>query len=620
MKRPLTEHEIEILSNNGCRCANWSKISVADGFNPEFVRNVSFSGNISIGRFDTEITFFGGCKKHTGIFNATIHNCQIANNVYINKINNYLANYIIEDDAIIENVDTLAVEGESNFGNGLAVKVLNETGGREAWIYDNLSAQLAFITVFYRHKTAVIERITELIKQYAGQIASSVGTVAGKAILMNCGTIKNVRIGENARLEGVVGLTNGTIVSCQEAPTSIGAGVIAENFIVGSNSEITQGSEIYDTFVGQGCALGKQFSAENSLFFANCQGLHGEACAVFAGPYTVTHHKSTLLIGGYYSFFNAGSGTNQSNHLYKLGPVHFGTLERGSKTASDSYILWPARIGAFSLVMGRHYKHSDTSDLPFSYLIESENESLLVPAINLRSVGTMRDAKKWPKRDKRTAPQQPDCINFEMLNPYTVGKICRATEILNGLKQQSTANSDFYSYQNVKIKNSALEKGLKLYETAIDKYLGSVLIRRLSNDSADIYDSDETLRKRLLPESAVGSGKWTDLAGLIAPESEVERLLADIETGRTASLADIQNRFYDMHRGYHSFEWTWSIAKIEQRYGVSINAITFRDISRILEIWEQSVIQFDKLLFEDAKKEIELRAEFKTGDCGSCPQ
>ena len=48
-----------------------------------------------------------------------------------------------------------------------------------------------------------------------------------------------------------------------------------------------------------------------------------------------------------------GSGSNQSNHMYKLGPIHQGAMERGAKTTSDSYILWPARVGAFSLVMGR---------------------------------------------------------------------------------------------------------------------------------------------------------------------------------------------------------------------------------------------------------------------------
>ena len=36
--------------------------------------------------------------------------------------------------------------------------------------------------------------------------------------------------------------------------------------------------------------------------------------------------------------------------MYKLGPIHQGAMERGAKTTSDSYILWPARVGAFSLV------------------------------------------------------------------------------------------------------------------------------------------------------------------------------------------------------------------------------------------------------------------------------
>ena len=40
------------------------------------------------------------------------------------------------------------------------------------------------------------------------------------------------------------------------------------------------------------------------------------------GPYTVSHHKSSLLIAGMFSFFNAGSGSNQSNHLFKSGAVH----------------------------------------------------------------------------------------------------------------------------------------------------------------------------------------------------------------------------------------------------------------------------------------------------------
>ena len=232
-------------------------------------------------------------------------------------------------------------------------------------------------------------------------------------------------------------------------------------------------------FIGQACYFSHLFSAHDSLFFSNCQGENGEACAVFAGPYTVTMHKSSLLIAGMFSFLNAGSGSNQSNHLYKLGPIHQGIVERGSKTTSDSYILWPAKIGAFSLIMGRHVNHPDTSDLPFSYLIEKNNQTYLVPGVNLRSVGTIRDALKWPKRDKRTDPHQLDCINFNLLSPYSIQKMLTGMEVLNSLRQVSGETSEEYAYQSARIKNSSLEKGLVLYAKAVNKFLGNSLIKRL---------------------------------------------------------------------------------------------------------------------------------------------
>ncbi len=235
-----------------------------------------------------------------------------------------------------------------------------------------------------------------------------------------------------------------------------------EHFIVCSGSIVTESTLIDKCFIGQGCVLGKHYSAENSLFFANCAGYHGEACSIFAGPYTVTHHKSTLLIAGIFSFMNAGSGSNQSNHMYKLGPIHQGIMERGSKTTSDSYLLWPARIGPFTLVMGRHYKNMDTSSLPFSYLIESNDESILVPGINLRSVGTIRDAQKWPKRDRRKDPVKIDQVNFNLLSPYTIRKMFEGRDLLRKIKSVAGEVSGSYTYNNMMIKGPSLERGIEL--------------------------------------------------------------------------------------------------------------------------------------------------------------
>jgi hypothetical protein len=332
-------------------------------------------------------------------------------------------------------------------------------------------------------------------------------------------------------------------------------------------------------------------------------GFHGEACSIFAGPYTVTHHKSTLLIAGIFSFMNAGSGSNQSNHMYKLGPIHQGIMERGSKTTSDSFLLWPARIGPFTLVMGRHYKNMDTSSLPFSYLIESNDVSVLVPAINLRSVGTIRDVQKWPLRDRRRDPVKIDQVNFNLLSPYTIRKMFEGREILRKIKSESNPEVSSYTYNNMLIKRTALERGIELYQTGINKFLGNSLIKRLEKRQ---FTTNDELQRRLTPDTQKGSGEWVDIAGLIAPKKEVDNLLDDIEAGKISSVEGLSGSFADMHNSYHEWEWTWSCQRIEGEEGIPVNKLTAVDIIRIVKRWEKSVVDLDHLLYEDARKEFNL--------------
>ncbi|NLZ73373.1 MAG: DUF4954 family protein, partial [Bacteroidales bacterium] len=511
-------------------------------------------------------------------------------------------------------VDVLLVDGETSFGNGVSAAVLNETGGREVLITDNLSAHQAYITALYRHRPELSQRIKEMAQKYARKVISDRGRIGDNVRICNTGSIVNVKIGDYANVSGACRLQNGSINSNKDAPVQIGHGVICDDFIVSSGSKVDNGTMITRCFIGQACTLSHSYSASDSLFFSNCHGENGEACAIFAGPFTVTHHKSTLLISGLFSFMNAGSGSNQSNHMYKLGPIHQGTMERGSKTTSDSYILWPARVGAFSLVMGRHINHADTSNFPFSYLIEEENTSFLVPGVNLRSVGTIRDAKKWPKRDKRTDPNKIDCINYNLLSPYTIQKMFKGTEILKALKRISGETSAAYIYQSAKIRNSALHKGIDYYITAIHKFLGNSIISRLKGLN---FQSNEELRKRLTPDTEIGKGDWVDVAGLIAPKSEIERLINDIESGVITELEQINTRCKEIHTNYYTYEWTWAYDKILSFYDLDPDTITASDVINIVNVWKECVVNLDWMVYEDAKKEFSLNSMISFGADGS---
>ena len=615
--RKLFPEEIDRLSQQHCTSSDWSMVEVAEEFTPEYVFHTRFSGQIRLGVFDKEFQLPGGMAKHSGLYHTTLHNVVIGDNCCIENVKNYIANYHIGSDTFIENVDIILTDGFTSFGNGVEVAVLNETGGREVMIYDKLTAQTAYIMALYRHRPELISRMKDMISEYVASVSSDFGTIGSHVTIADAGYIKNVRVGDFCKIEGSSKLKNGTVNSNESAPVHIGVGVIADDFVVASGSSIEDGVTLSRCFIGQSCKLGHNYSASDSLFFGNCQGENGEACSIFAGPFTVTHHKSTLLIAGMFSFMNAGSGSNQSNHMYKLGPIHQGIMERGAKTTSDSYLLWPAKVGAFSLVMGRHVSHQDTSDLPFSYLIEQQSTSFIVPGANLKSVGTIRDAKKWPIRDARTDPEKLDCINYNLLSPYTIQKMRAGIKVLEDLKRVSGEISDTYTYQSGKIRNSSLQNGLKLYRMAIDKFLGNSLITRIMNSDASVLAE---LHKALYPDTEYGDGDWVDIAGMIAPKNAVTDLLDDIEAGRLSSMHKVNARLRHMHAKYYDYEWKWAYGVIAEQYGVDLQTADIDTLINLICQWRESVVGLDNMIYEDARKEFSLSMMASFGADGDAAQ
>ena len=615
--RKLTPDEIDILKSQMCTAAEWEKIEVAGDFKAEYVRHCRFSGNIKLGRFEKVFSLPGGMQKHSGIYYATLHNVTIGDDCCIENVKNYIANYSIGDNTFIENVDIILTDGPSSFGNGVEVAVLNETGGREVVIYDRLSAQTAYMMALYRHRPKLIDSLREMIAGHVASVTSEVGYIGSNVIIADAGYIKNVKVGDYCKIEGASRLKNGSINSNEYAPVHVGVGVIGDDFIISSGSSVEDGVTFSRCFIGQACRLGHNYSASDSLFFGNCQGENGEACAIFAGPYTVTHHKSTLLIAGMFSFMNAGSGSNQSNHMYKLGPIHQGIMERGAKTSSDSYILWPAKVGAFSLVMGRHVSHQDTSDLPFSYLIEQQNTSYIMPGANLKSVGTIRDAKKWPQRDARKDPDKLDQINYNLLSPYTIQKMLNAVDILKQLQKVSGVTSDAYTYQSGKIKSSSLKNGLKYYGMAIDKFLGNSLITRLMASDASTL---KELREAFVPQSAYGEGDWVDLAGMIVPKQAVSDLIDAIESKEVSDVETLHKRYCELHREYYRFEWHWVYKVLENYYGISLQEATIEQLSDLVRRWKESVVGLDRMIYEDARKEFSLSSMTSFGADGDAKE
>ena len=613
--RSLSDSEIATLTTQGCTAEDWQQIRVRDGFDPRRVKNTSFSGPVSLGRLDGSASLPGGCSVPCGLYGSRVHDCTFADNVLVDSVG-FTANYDFEERVIVRNVGTLVVDGVSSFANGTGIQIVNEAGGRELPIYDRLSAQIAYLLVMYRHKSRFLRSVEALIKTYTDSKQSRRGRVQRGSRIEDCGRLSNVMIGAAATVEGALELEEGTIAGCPEDPSYVGVGVVARQFVILSGARVDTGAALERCFVGQGVRIGKQFSAENCAFFANCEGFHSEAVSLFAGPYSVTHHKSTLLIACYVSFFNAGSGTNQSNHMYKLGPLHQGVLDRGAKTGSFSYLFWPSRVGAFTSVVGKHYGNIDTADLPFSNLAESEGRSLLTPAVNLLTIGTRRDAEKWVDRDRRQDPDKLDLIHFDLLNPYTVGKMILGVQVLRGLAEGSSKQQKTVVYRGVHIRRLLLKMGIRYYEMGIGLYLGQRLAERLEPLCPAGAVAD--IRNALAPSTSVpGGGKWRDICGLLAPAEKIDEIVESVAQGHIRDLGELQLRLRRIYDGYREYEWDWCIGVMQERLGMAWEKFESPQLVDLIRAGGENAVKLNSILESDAAKEFDEHSRIGYGIDGS---
>ena len=584
--RKLTQEEIKILENNSCWAEDWQRVLVADAFSPYGFHRVIFYGDIRLGVFEKQVEVTSGFTKHAGINDATLRNVTVGDNCLIEKVGNFINNYTIGDDCYISNISTMETTEGATYGEGHLISVLNEMGDGNVVLFHDLNSQLAAFMVKYFKDKQLKDNIIRLINEEIRFTQPQQGTIGNGVKIVNSKEITNTVVRDDCEINGAARLSDCTIMSSKDASVYIGTGVICENSIICNGCSITNSVKMQDCFVGEACQITNGFTAEASVFFANSY------MANVCGPFSASHHKSSLLIGGEFSFYNAGSNTNFSNHAYKMGPMHYGTLERGSKTASGAYVLMPAKIGAFSVCFGKLMNHPDMRCLPFAYLLAYGETMYIVPGRNITTVGLYRDIKKWPKRDKRAASSRKSIINFDWLSPFTVGEIVEGKKILESLRQAGGKNVSSYNFQEYIIQATSLKKGIKYYDIALRIYMGAVLKRATK---------DGFLGK---PVTTVGQGKWNDLSGLLLPASEEQRLLDDIKSGAIESVRDVLNRFNDINSHYREYQWAWTYQLILDYYGLT--ELTDADLARIREDYVRARRAWIAEIRKDAQKEFDM--------------
>lgn len=508
------------LEEQGCHSTSWPQVWVAQDFVTDNIRNVRFDGEVHIG-------------------------CDVR----------------------MENVGIIRTTDGATFGEDFLISTKNEAGDGNVVLFSGLTSQMAALMMQSEENKEIFMKLRKMVTLYAKEHRPTCTTIGNNVTITDCRELTNVSIGDDCELCGASRLIDCTLSPTPEATIYIGDDVIMENVIAQAGATIVDGAKLYDTFVGEACHIGRGFTAENSLFFANSHMDNGEACAAFCGPFSVSHHKASLLIGGEYSFYNAGSSTNFSNHAYKMGPIHYGTMERGAKTASGAHILWPAHIGAFSMVMGKIQTHPDTSLFPFSYVIGEGRKTNLIPGRNICTVGTYRDVMKWPKRDKRPESCKLSLITYDWLSPYVIERIKAGKQCLEEMLDDQGYDLEEYEGNGFTISASALHHGIEYYDLALRMY-----------------------------GNASSNSQWTDLLGLLTPTDALDQLREDIMSDDVISVEDLESRFRDIYDSYEQWKgFSDNDAEMEEAHEEWLNAIR-RDAEKEYDLGDVSDEQLKEFL------------------------
>lgn len=106
------------------------------------------------------------------------------------------------------------------------------------------------------------------------------------------------------------------------------------------------------------------------------------------------------------------------------------------------------------------------------------------------------------------------------------------------------------------------------------------------------------------PVSSVGKGRWTDLSGLLLPESEEQRLIDDVKAGTIDNIQQVLDRFVEISNHYSDYRWAWSYEMILDYY--KLEELDAEACERIHEDYVKARRAWIAEIRKDAEKEFAM--------------
>jgi hypothetical protein len=566
----LTLAQINILIRNGNQADDWSNILVSKKFDATLIKNCTFYGLNRIGNLSSQYHEFHDFRIIEGIYNSTIISCDIGNNVCIDNVN-YMSRYIIDDEAIVVNVNEMATTDIAKFGNGILkegeedekkrmiIEVCNENGGRYIIPYDGMLAGDAFIWSKYRDDTVLLDKLKKITEKKFDKQRGHYGQVGKRTVIKNTKIIKDVHIGSDAYIKGANKLKNLTINSDEKRTSQIGEGcelvngiigygcrifygVKAVRFITASHSQLKYGARLINSYLG------------NNSTISCCEVLNS---MIF--PSHEQHHNN--------SFLCASLIMGQSNIAAgaTIGSNHNSRSADGEIVAGRGF--WPglcvslkhnSKFASFTMIAKGDYPAELHIPLPFCLISNdvSKDQLIVLPAywFMYNMYALERNAWKYHQRDKRILRTQN--IEFDYLAPDTINETFDAITFLKKQPFNKSGEATVLDWENSKRETTIIKakEALEVYNNIILVYGCTILLNHIKKNKINNFNS--------LKSSLVASAKrvsWINIGGQLIQHNAIEQLKKDIKKNKITSWDQVhafyekQGKKYEADKVEHAF-------------------------------------------------------------------
>jgi len=292
--RLLTPGEIGQLEQQGNWAESWSRVRVADGFDPGTVRLSSFHGDVTLGQFARAVRLAEGVNLPSGIYRSTLANCVIGHHALVRDVR-LLANQVVGEGAVLLDCGCLMCAGETTFGNGRVLPLAVETGGREVAVYAEIDLETAAAIARWRSQQEILREYNAVVAQYTAAAASRYGIIERGASVRNTPQISNSYLGPAARVENATLVADSTLLSSAEEPTAVLSGGCVSSSLLQWGSQVSTLAVVEKSVLTEYSGVERHGQVVESLLGPNTKVAEGEVTASLLGPFVGFHHQALLI-------------------------------------------------------------------------------------------------------------------------------------------------------------------------------------------------------------------------------------------------------------------------------------------------------------------------------------